>query len=335
MPVERSAPGLDPMRRSRLRRLARTGMLLALNPEGRELYRYKAGSAIEAQPVVDPRTGEVYFTTVQGTLVALHGQGGTVHWKAEAGAAISQPVAADRGRRLRGHRRGRRARVLADQGRGAVALSPRGARRLHDRRPRRTRAGRQHASSPRSTTARWSRSTPATAACSGRPTPRSISKTWIRRAGSWTWTRRRRSPATSCTSRRSRAACTGSSSRPAPCARTRARSRAITGLTATQDALLIASAELGVMCVDMPSFTPRWQRKIQGAPGQPEVQGDNVYVSESLGALLALALADGTELGRIQTAHGVTARPSLPDAAASCCRTPRGCTPSRTDSALV
>ena len=39
-----------------------------MNPDGRELYRYKAGSAIEAQPVVDPRTGEVYFTTVQGTL---------------------------------------------------------------------------------------------------------------------------------------------------------------------------------------------------------------------------------------------------------------------------
>jgi hypothetical protein len=86
-----------------------------------------------------------------------------------------------------------------------------------------------------------------------------------------------------------------------------------TGLTATPDALLVASAERGVVCLDLPALTVRWQRKLAGgAPSQPLVRDDRVYVSESLGALLALSLADGRELGRLQTRHGFTA-PALLD----------------------
>jgi hypothetical protein len=61
----------------------------------------------------------------------------------------------------------------------------------------------------------------------------------------------------------------------------------------------------------LPVLSPRWQRKINGAPGKTSIEGQTVYVSESLGAFLALSLADGHELGRIQTAHGITSQAAL------------------------
>ena len=90
--------------------------------------------------------------------------------------------------------------------------------------------------------------------------------------------------------------------------------RGVTGLTATADSLVVSSAERGVVCLDLPGLSLRWQRTLAGgAPSQPLVRGDRVYVAESLGALLALALADGSELGRLQTRHGFTA-PAMLDA---------------------
>jgi hypothetical protein len=84
--------------------------------------------------------------------------------------------------------------------------------------------------------------------------------------------------------------------------------RGVTGLTATPDALIVSSAERGVVCLDLPALSLRWQRALPGgAPSLPLVRGDRVYVAESLGALLALALADGRELGRLHTRHGFTA----------------------------
>ena len=88
--------------------------------------------------------------------------------------------------------------------------------------------------------------------------------------------------------------------------------KAITAITGTPDALILSSAQDGVVCLDLPGLTPRWQHAIHhGAPGRTDIQGDTIYVAESLGALLALSLADGQETGRIHTAHGVTAPPTL------------------------
>ena len=304
VPVERSAPGLDPIG-DRVYVGSREGHLLALNPDGRELYRYKAGSAIEAQPVVDPRTGEVYFTTVQGTLVALHGQGGTVHWKAEAGAAISQPVVLTEDA------------VYAVTDEDAVLAFSRTKGAVLWRYRRESREGFMiagHAglalADNRIVAAFDDGAVVALDAGDGRvlwetdtaldledmdPTRRFVDvDTTPAIAGDVVYV------ASFSGGLYGLELSTGT-------VRTHENSlKGITGLTATQDALLIASAELGVICVDIPSFTPRWQRKVQGAPGAPELQGDNVYVSESAGALLVLALADGTELGRIQTTHGVT-----------------------------
>lgn len=304
VPVERAAPGLDPIG-DRVYVGSREGHMIAMNPDGRELYRYKADAAIESQPVIDPRTGEVYFATVQGTLVALHGQGGTEHWKAQAGAAISQPVlltedavyavtdedavlafSRAKGAVLWRYRREPRdgfmiaghaglamdgARIVAAFNDGAVVALDAGDGRVL-----------------------WETDTSLDLEDMD-PTRRFVDvDTTPAIAGDVVYV------ASFSGGLYGLELETGT-------VRTHESSlKGITGLTATTDALLIASAELGVLCVDLPSFTPRWQRKISGAPGTPEVQGDSVYVSESLGALLVLALADGAELGRIQTAHGVT-----------------------------
>jgi outer membrane protein assembly factor BamB len=86
----------------------------------------------------------------------------------------------------------------------------------------------------------------------------------------------------------------------------------ITGIAATEDALIISSAEQGIICLDLPGLNLRWQRRVErGNPGRAEIRGDNAYVSESRGALLALSLSDGRERGRLETAHGITAPASL------------------------
>ena len=87
----------------------------------------------------------------------------------------------------------------------------------------------------------------------------------------------------------------------------------VTSLSADQRTLLIASAERGVLCYDLPNLSPRWTRKqgLRGAANTVRVEGRTVYVTETRGALLALALADGSEQGRLQSEHGFAAIPSL------------------------
>jgi outer membrane protein assembly factor BamB len=88
--------------------------------------------------------------------------------------------------------------------------------------------------------------------------------------------------------------------------------RGVTGVTATEDALLVSSAEAGVLCLELPQLSLRWRHRVtRGAPGKTEVHGDNVYFAESLGALLSVSLANGRETGRLETAHGFTAPPSF------------------------
>jgi outer membrane protein assembly factor BamB len=90
---------------------------------------------------------------------------------------------------------------------------------------------------------------------------------------------------------------------------------AITSLAANERTLVTASAERGVTCYDLPTLTIRWSRRdnMRGVPNHVRVSGRSAYVTETRGAFLALALADGREVGRIQTEHGFTATPSLVD----------------------
>lgn len=88
----------------------------------------------------------------------------------------------------------------------------------------------------------------------------------------------------------------------------------ITSIATDERALIFSSADHGVMCVEIPTLAPRWVRKAKPyVAGTVGIAQDHVYVTETRGALLALALADGREQGRIQSEHGFVAAPSLGD----------------------
>lgn len=86
----------------------------------------------------------------------------------------------------------------------------------------------------------------------------------------------------------------------------------IVGLALDEHSLIATSGDLGVICLDLSSQTVRWRRPIErGAPGQPRIHRGTVYVAESSGALLALSMDNGSELGRIESGHGFDAAPEL------------------------
>jgi outer membrane protein assembly factor BamB len=87
----------------------------------------------------------------------------------------------------------------------------------------------------------------------------------------------------------------------------------LTALAADERTLTTISAERGIICYDLPNMLPRWSRKahLRGAANSIRLQDLLLFVTESQGALLALAIADGTELGRLQTEHGFTTNASV------------------------
>jgi outer membrane protein assembly factor BamB len=310
VPVERAAPGVDSVR-DRLYVGSTSGTLLALNAEGERLYRYDAGAAIEAQPAVDPVRGEVLVANVRGVIAALDGETGKVRWRAEAGASVSQPLLLRKdaayvvtdddavlalsrgdGSVLWRYRREPREGFNIAGHAGLAAVDSNILAAFDDGMVAALDAGDGHV--------RWEADT-ATDIEDIDPTQRftDVDTTPVVADGvvyvaSFS------------------GGLFGLDLKTGTVRMHEQQQTGITGLAVTRDALIASSAEHGVLCLDLPNLTPRWQRKNQnGAPGRAEVHGDTVYVAESLGALLALALADGTEIGRIQTAHGVTAPPTL------------------------
>lgn len=87
----------------------------------------------------------------------------------------------------------------------------------------------------------------------------------------------------------------------------------VTGLAADERTLTLISAERGITCFDTPGMVPRWVRKthIRGAANSVRLHDRMLFVTESQGALVALAIADGKELGRLQTTHGFSANASV------------------------
>jgi outer membrane protein assembly factor BamB len=87
----------------------------------------------------------------------------------------------------------------------------------------------------------------------------------------------------------------------------------VTGIAADERTLTLISAERGITCFDLPNMLPRWVRKahIRGAANSVRLHDRMLFVTESQGALLALSIADGTELGRLQTTHGFSGNASV------------------------
>jgi outer membrane protein assembly factor BamB len=94
-----------------------------------------------------------------------------------------------------------------------------------------------------------------------------------------------------------------------------AQYRGVTGLATDGQALVLSSAEQGVVCLELGTLAPRWRHDSHrnGAPGQPRVARNRVFVPESQGGMVALAMEDGREVGRLLTAHGITSAASLED----------------------
>jgi outer membrane protein assembly factor BamB len=306
IPVEQASPGVDSMN-GRVYAGSTQGVLWAMTADGRRLYHYDAQAAIEAQPTVDAARGELYVVTVRGTLFAMRGSDLSQRWKVELGTSVSKPgllsqdalyVVTDNDAVLalsradgsvlwRYHREPHEGfaiaghaglsiaagKLLTGFGDGTVVALDAGDGRLL-----------------------WEVDTAADIEDleSGRSfvdvdtTPVIVGdKVYVASFAAGLF---------------------GLELATGTVHAHEGGLKGVTSITATRDALLVSSAELGVLCLELPDLSLRWRRKIdRGAPGQAEVRGDGVYVAESLGALLTLALADGKELGRIETGHGVTA----------------------------
>jgi outer membrane protein assembly factor BamB len=310
VPVERAAPGVD-ARSGRVYAGSTRGELWALDTSGRKLYTVKAQAGIEAQPVVDEERDEVYVATVRGTLFALRGSSGSERWKTELGAPVSQPgllsedaiyIVTDedavlalsradgsvlwRYRRephegfgISGHAGLNRVgnKLLTGFGDGAVVALDAGDGRLL------WAADTSLDLEDLDSTRRFTDvdTTPVVvgdivyaASFSGGLYGLELSTGTMRSH--------------------------------------EGELRGVTAISATADALLLSSAEAGVLCIDLASMSLRWRHAVKrGAPGKTEVRGQNVYFAESLGALLAVNLNDGQEVGRLETAHGITASVSF------------------------
>ncbi len=306
IPVEQASPGVDELG-GRIYVGSTRGVLWALNARGRKLLHYNAGASIEAQPVVDAERGELYVSTVRGQVLALRPGDLSVRFTAQAGAAISQPgllahdalyVVTDgdsvsafsradgsvlwryhrephEGFSIAGHAGLARSgnKLLTGFGDGAVVALD---------------AADGHVLWEVDTTADLDEgdesrrfvdvdTTPAVVGDTAYVASFSAGLFGLELAG-------------------------GSVRSHEP------ELHGVTAITATPDALLVSSANLGVLCLDLPELSLRWRHPIErGAPGRAEVRGANVYVTESLGGMLALALADGREVGRLETGHGITA----------------------------
>jgi outer membrane protein assembly factor BamB len=313
VPVEQAAPAVDAVRGVVYAGSIR-GKLLALDVVyGTPIYAYDAKAAIEAPPAVDAERGELYVATVRGTLVALRAHDGSERWRADVSAAVSQApllrsdalyVVTDddtvlalarkdgsllwrykreppEGLAIAGHAglTAIEGKVLTGFGDGAVvALDASDGRTLWESD---TSTDLQDLDATRrfvdvDATPAVVEGVVYTASFSGGLYGFEIANGTVRV----------HEPSL----------------------------KGVTAVTAGEDVLLVSSADRGLLCLSLPALTVRWQRAVErGAPGKAELRGSTVYVAESLGGLLAVALENGRELGRLETAHGITAPATLSD----------------------
>lgn len=313
IPLERAKAALDPAH-DRVFIGSSEKMLWAMSGAGKVLYQYRVESGIEAQPTLDAARNELYVPTAAGIVHALDADTGKLRWKAELSGAVSQAgvlsadalyvVTDDDGffaisrkdgsilwRYKREPRSGlkvgghagilfRDGRVVTGFGDGTVvAMSPGDGHQL------------------------WLLDTTLDFADPSQTEQGFVDvDTTPVQVGDMIYV----------------ASFMGgfyglNASDGVPHVR-HAEWTGITSIATDERALIFTSADQGVICVELPTLAPRWAR-----PAKPYVAGtvwierDRVYLTETRGALLAVALADGREQGRIQTEHGFIAAPSLSD----------------------
>ncbi len=94
LPVELSSAAFDGKRR-RVYIGTTEGNFFGFRLDGRRVFFYDAGAQIESQPAVAPKSGEVYFASVDGAVHALLPDG-TRKWRTKLiGAIRTQPIVTD------------------------------------------------------------------------------------------------------------------------------------------------------------------------------------------------------------------------------------------------
>lgn len=310
LPVENAAAALDP-NSGKLFVGSTAGDLLALTQEGGELYRFAVGSAIESTPVLDPGADELYFGTTGGELVALKASAGTVRFRAALDGPVRQKPLLSRDTvyavtdtdtvsafaRKDGEVLWRFRREVSEQfnisghaGLGkvngklftglsdgtVVALDSSDGRLLWERDTSLDLEGEQKLRfSDVDTTPVPFEKQLLIASFSGGLYGLSVS------SGAVLW-----------------------------------RHAELTGVTAMARSgrlLVLSSAELGLVCMDLlEQRRIRWRRSLErGAPGKPRIEGETLFVGESEGGFMALSLHSGKEISRLEYGYGFSAPAAL------------------------
>lgn len=312
IPVERAGAAID-AQRQRIYVGSTQRALWAFDATGKELYKVKADASVEAPPTLDASRDELYLATGSGRVYALNASDGSERFHVELGSPVSQPgVLSDD------------ALYLVTDGDGVFALSRKDGSTLwrYQRDPRAGLKVTGHAGLLASDQRLITGFSDGTIVALGKSDGR---VNWIvdttldlvdSSAAETGFVDVDTTPAQVGDIVYAASFSAGLYALRAQDGVTQVRNAELTGitsLTADERTLSVVSAERGVTCYDLPSMTVRWSRThgIRGAANSIHLEGRVLFVTESRGAFLALAIADGQELGRLQTTHGFTSMPSF------------------------
>jgi outer membrane protein assembly factor BamB len=313
IPLERAKAALDAAH-DRLFIGSSEKLLWAMSGAGRVLYQYRAESGIEAQPTVDPNRNELYVPTAAGIVHALEADTGKLRWTAELSGAVSQAgvlsadalyvvtdddglfaVSRKDGSILWRYKREPRSGLKVGGHAGILLRDQRVVTGFGDGTVVALSQGDGHQLWLLDTTLDFADPSQAEQGfVDVDTTPVQVGDTIY--AASFM------------------GGLYGvSASDGVPHVR-HAEWTGITSIATDERALIFTSADQGVMCLEVPTLATRWVRKLKPyVAGTVGIEQDRVFITQTRGALLALALADGREEGRIQTEHGFIAAPSLSD----------------------
>jgi outer membrane protein assembly factor BamB len=307
LPVEYASAALDP-ESNRLYIGSTAGELLAMTAEGRELYGYDAGAAIEAQPALDRQKGELYLASTDGTIHALRAEDGEVRWTASAGDPIGEPPLLTEDALY----------VVTDADR-VVAMARKDGSQLWTYR-RTIPEGFSISSHAGLTLAGGKLLTGFTDGVVAALDPADGSELWKRDTAldmpeSEGGARRFRdvdtTPVVEGNTVYAASFSAGLYGLDLDSGSVRWRDADRAGVVSLKQAgpcLLVASAKQGVLCLNPDDRSVRWQHELKrGSPSPPRVARGMVLVGESEGSFLALSLQGGRELARIDTGNGFTA----------------------------
>lgn len=312
VPVERASVAVDALREE-IHVASSYGELWTLDRAGKRVAQYDMGVAVESAPVVDPPTGRLWIAGITGEIRALSGTGGEVLWTADAGGAVSAPM------------------VLTDDALFVVtdddtimALGREDGEILwrysHESNEELSIAGRAGLllSDNRLYTGFTDGVVVALDAGDGRELFRVDTAADVALAGEGgKFVDVDTTPVRIGDSIFVASFAAGLYELDAKHGAVLSRESELVGVThlaATTQGLVLSSADEGVVCYDLVSRSKRWQRgvkQLRGAPAEVVIDRERIFVGASRGAFLVLALSDGHELARIESAHGYLAAPVL------------------------